>query len=391
MKKSYNIIGITLLTLSLQFPVVAQSPDSAVSRINKMETSFYGRAHDQDDLNKRISRLENNIFGKSSFDSTHDRLDRLERAIGNENSYKIENTRPASQIKTSGLSAGPNANQKFANLLTKAQADISLKRFNSAADELMDAVEMNPKSSLAFRQLGDVLVELKDFEGAQEAYKACMDIDQSGENGKYAKLKLQAFFARTNRFRAPVSRVVPTTPKNTLSTIDSQINEYKEKMDKEGQKGAAWKTQSTIRETQRINEDTQQWLRDSQTYSTSGGLPFGSSRRGSSRGGSTWSSTSSSSTSNSRSSSRNGIIEQGRLRSNFVNADGQNQSTNALFEASERARHFDESANNLKDQLGKKKMKGDVELQQFGTNVYVRNYGSSSASKSDEKSQQVKP
>lgn len=386
MKTCLNRIGVLLLSLSLQCPVFAQVSNAASSRIGKMETSFYGRAYDQDDLNKRISRLENNVFGNSSFDSTDDRLDRLERAIGKASPQKIENVKPAAQRKTSELTAGQDVNQKFANLLTRAQANISLKRFNAAADELMNAVELNPKSSLAFRQLGDVLVQLKDLEGAQEAYKACVDIDSSGENGKYAKLKLQALFSRANGFRPPVSRIAPVSPKDTLSTIDSQMNEYKAKMNNQGLQEANWKIQSTRRETQRIEQDTQQWLQDSRTYSTSGGLPFGSSRSGTSRG-----CASSSSTINSRSSSRNGIIEQGRLRSNFVNSDGQNQSANALFEASERARHFDESANNLKDQLGKKKMKGDAELQQFGTNVYVRNYGSGSASSRDQKSEQVKP
>lgn len=395
--------SMLLLAVSFQSQVYAQVPkgssaalldsgntvstekdNSAASRLKKLEIQFFGRSYDQEDLYKRLSRLENSVFGGASFDSVHDRLDRIELVLGKGQSPKIENSRRVAQYRPATTQVKQSSDQKFADLLNRAQANISLKKYQVAADELMSAVQINPTSSLAFRQLGDVLVELRDIEGAQEAYKACFEEDQFGENGKYAKSKLLALFPRvpSRRRSAPST---PVKPQNVLGTIDSQINEYTNKVNKEGQQGAVWRAKASGREIDKIQQDTEQWLQDAQTYSTSGGMPFGS-RRGGTRGSGVWTGRGASSVSSSGSSRvKNDINDVGRTRTNFVNADGQIQSENALNEASERSRHFTESAKNLKDQLSQKGKKGDVNLKPVGTNVYIRYYGNDSSNSKESK------
>lgn len=364
--------------------VATEKDNSAVSRLKKLEIEFFGRSYDQEDLYKRLYRLENNVFGASSFDSMHDRLDRIERALGAGQSPKIESPRRVPQYRPATTQVKQSSDQKFADLLNRAQANISLRKYQVAADDLMSAVQINPTSSLAFRQLGDVLVELRDVEGAQEAYKACFEEDQFGENGKYAKSKLLALFPRVPSRRRSVPSA-PAKPQNVLGTIDSQISEYTNKVNKEGRQGAVWRAQAAGREIDKIQQDTEQWIQDAQTYSTSGGMPFGS-RRGGARGSGVSTGRGASSVSSAGSSRiKNGIVDVGRTRTNFVNSDGQLQSENALNEASERSRHFSESAKNLKDQLSQKGKKGDVNLKPVGTNVYIRYYGNDSSNSKESK------
>lgn len=366
--------------LEPEYALSDQSNSSAMGRIYKIEAAFFGHPYDKENLHQRLSRLENNVFGNASYDSLNDRLDRLERALGKGIPLKVENPKTAPVTKTKQVVQKDTPDKKFANLLNAAQADISLKRYHAAAEELMNAIQINPSSSIAFRQLGDVLVELKDNEGAQEAYKACFENDPFGENGKYAKTKMLSLSARRAKSKLG-PHDSPETVTNTVGTMNRQVTDYTTRMRAEGQRNSDWKLYSGDLEINRIRRETDQWLLDARSYSNAGGLPFGGRSGG--RGGYRY-----------RGGGGGGgfngyggrdISDLGYLRSNWVRTDSRRQALNAQREAAERSRHFSESAANLKDQLSRPRKNGQPNLRSLGTNVYVRYYGDDNPSSGDDK------
>ncbi len=376
--------GTPIPRLQPEYAITDKSMSPALNRIYKIEVNFFGQAYDKDNMHQRISRLENNVFGSTSYDALNDRLERLERALGKGTQLKIENPKTSVTVKKS-KSISPvkeTPDKKFADLLNKAQAEISMKRYHAAAEELMNAIQMNPSSSLAFRQLGDVLVQLKDPEGAQEAYKACFENDPFGENGRYAKSKLLGLVFRTAKNKKSPQDTPPVI-NNTINTMNRQVTDYNGRMRADGIRNANWKLYSANLETNRIMRETNQWAMDARNGyggGYGGGLPFG--QRGFNSLG--WRSRGGGARSNDRYNSRE-ISNIGYIRSNWVRTDGRVQSYAALREAAERSRHFTESATNLKDQLARPPKKGQASLRALGTNVYVRYYGDETPSSPDDK------
>ncbi|NJL73100.1 MAG: SDR family NAD(P)-dependent oxidoreductase, partial [Candidatus Competibacteraceae bacterium] len=46
------------------------------------------------------------------------------------------------------------------------------------AQRTMESIKLNPRFPDAYAYMGDVLLKLKDREGAKEAYKACFEVDR---------------------------------------------------------------------------------------------------------------------------------------------------------------------------------------------------------------------
>lgn len=359
--------------LQPEFGIFDQSQNSALSRIYKMEAAFFGRAYDKDDLNRRVNRLENNVFGGVSYDALNDRLTRLERSLGREPQLKIENPRAQKQSVKAQPQAKVSADKKFADLLTRAQADISLKRFHAAAEELMSAIQLNPSSALAFRQLGDVLVELKDKEGALESYKACFENDPFGENGKYAKTKLLSLSASNARSKTAPQDTQPVV-ENTINTMNRQVSEYATRMRYESMRNSARIARESAYSFNRDNvpayslNNADYYLRRAQRGLGGGYGGYG----GGGRGG------------------RNGfgypgeISDLNYMRSSWARTDSRVRAMAMQREAAQRAAYVSESAANLKEQLLRPQKKGDAHLRALGTNVYVRYYGDETPSSSDD-------
>lgn len=360
--------------LQPEYGIIDQSQNSATSRIYKIEAAFFGRPYDKDNLHQRVNRLEISVFGNSSYDALNDRLDRLERALGREPKLKIENP-PAFKAKMKAQSAvtKDSPDKKFADLLNRAQADISLKRYHAAAENLMNAIQINPSSSLAFRQLGDVLVELKDSEGALESYKACFENDPFGENGKYAKAKLLSLSARNARSKTAPQDTQPVV-QNTITTINRQVRDYTNRMQFEGRRNSMRMTRESALGFPAgfvPAYDTQGYSRRGRggmgggTYGFGGGRGgFGGGRYGYGPGE---------------------ISDLNYLRGNYARSDVRARAMAAQREAAQKAAYVAESASNLKDQLLRPHKKGEAHLRALGTNVYVRYYGDETPSSSDEK------
>ncbi|QQR57135.1 MAG: hypothetical protein IPG59_19445 [Candidatus Melainabacteria bacterium] len=360
--------------LQPEYGIIDQSQNSAVSRIYKIEAAFFGHAYDKDNLHQRINRLENNVFGNSSYDAINDRLDRLERALGREPKLKIENP-PAAKAKAKSQSAPAkdSPDKKFADMLNRAQADISLRRFHAAAEELMNAIQINPSSSLAFRQLGDVLVELKDSEGAIESYKACFENDPFGENGKYAKAKLLSLSGRNARSKMAPQDTEPVV-QNTITTVNSQVRDYANRMQYEAR-----------RNSMRISRESALGFPpgfvpayDTGGYSRRGRRGMGGGAYGFGGGGGGFRGLGGG-------YGPGEISDLNYLRGNYGRTDVRVRAMASQREAAQRAAYVAESATNLKDQLLRPHKKGQARLRALGTNVYVRYYGDETPSSSDEK------
>ncbi|MCW5823808.1 MAG: hypothetical protein KIT34_13465 [Cyanobacteria bacterium TGS_CYA1] len=359
--------------LQPEFGIIDQSQNSALSRIYKIEAAFFGRPYEKENLNQRVNRLENNVFGSVSYDALNDRLTRLERSLGREPQLKIENPRAPKQIAKVQPQAKVTPDKKFADFLNSAQADISLKRFHAAAEELMNAIQINPSSSLAFRQLGDVLVELKDRDGAIESYKACFENDPFGENGKYAKTKLLSLSASNARSKTAPQDTQPVV-ENTINTVNRQVRDYRTRVQNEGMRISARIARESAYRFNRDNmpayglNNADYYLRRAQRGLGGAGLGGGGGRGG-----------------------RNGFAYPGEIsdlnymRSNWARTDSRVRAMAVQREAAQRAAYVAESATNLKDQLLRPAKKGGARLRALGTNVYVRYYGDETPSSTDEK------
>lgn len=351
--------------LQPEYGIIDQSQNSALSRIYKIEAAFFGRPYDKDNMHQRINRLEINVFGNSSYDALSDRLDRIERALGREPKLKIENPPAArAKIKAQSTPVKDSLDKKFADLLNQAQANISLRRFHAAAEDLMNAIQINPSSSLAFRQLGDVLVELKDSEGALESYKACFENDPFGENGKYAKAKLLLLSGRNAKSKIAPQDTEPVV-QNTIKTVNRQVQDYANRMQYEAR-----------RNSMRISREPALGFPggfvpayDTQGYPRRGRGGMGGGRGGYGGGG----------------YGTGELSDLNYLRSNYARSDVQVRAMKAQREATQKAAHVAESATNLKDQLLRPHKKGGARLRALGTNVYVRYYGDETPSSTDEK------
>lgn len=362
--------------LQPQSGIFDQSQNSALSRIYKIEAAFYGRGYVKDDLHQRVNRLENNVFGSVSYDALNDRLTRLERALAKEPQLKIENPRTQKQTVNAQPQTKESPDKKFADILNKAQADISLRRFHAAAEQLMNAIQINPSSSLAFRQLGDVLIELKDQEGALESYKACFENDPFGENGKYAKAKLLSLSAFNARSKTAPQDTQPVV-QNTISTVNRQVREYSERMQYESRRNSARISREAAYSMNQRNFPDYQNISADQYLTRArqglGGGPMGGGFAGSGRGRRTR-----------IDYNPREISDLGYLRSNWARTDARVRAMATQREASQKAAYVAESAANLKDQLLRPHKNGSARLRALGTNVYVRYYGDETPSSNDE-------
>lgn len=339
-----------------------QSNNSALSRIYRLEAAFFGCGYNKDNLHQRVSRLENNVFGSTSYDALNDRLTRLEQALGKETRLKIENPKISKQSTRNQIVAKDSPDKKLADFLNRAQADISLRRYHAAAEELMNAIQINPSSSLAFRQLGDVLLELKDREGALEAYKACFENDPFGENGKYAKVKLLSLSAHNARNKTAPQDTQPVV-ENTVNTVNRQVREYANRMQYESRRNAERiSREAAFGMNQRNNANA---FRNADAYLRRARQGLGGGGTG---GG----------------FSQTEISDLNYLRNNWARTDARVKAMAWQKEAAQRAAYVAESATNLKDQLLRPQKKGSARLRALGTNVYVRYYGDETPSSSED-------
>lgn len=99
-KKIINIIIIICLFLNIGLAVFANT--STDIQISKMEKSIWGFEYSKEDVNRRLSRIENNVFGSVSKANVEQRIKKLNEALGLE-SYE-DSLKQAYELDTTEVS-----------------------------------------------------------------------------------------------------------------------------------------------------------------------------------------------------------------------------------------------------------------------------------------------
>lgn len=99
MKIFKNTIKIFIVCLFLNIGLVGFCADAISSQLSKMEKQIWGFEYLKDDTVKRLSRIENNVFGTISKGTNESRIKKLNEALGIESyedslkqAYEIDST-----------------------------------------------------------------------------------------------------------------------------------------------------------------------------------------------------------------------------------------------------------------------------------------------------------
>lgn len=102
MKISKNILKILIVCLFLNIGLCAFCADAIDAQLSKIEQSIWGFEYSKDDTAKRLSRIENNIFGTIYKTSTQQRIKKINETLGMESfedsqkqAYEINSTEVA--------------------------------------------------------------------------------------------------------------------------------------------------------------------------------------------------------------------------------------------------------------------------------------------------------
>jgi tetratricopeptide (TPR) repeat protein len=218
------------------------------------------------------------------------------------------------------------------------------KRYYAAEDLFNKALQENPGNQSVYYFLGKTLEHLYDTKSAKEAYQNCFRINPFSVQGKYAK---QAVTQLSGQIEADnhTPADTPQMTAKTISEINRQAADSKQRYDKVGTQQAAWSI------TKANNELAQLGYR----YRMS--------------------------TANLGPNTRKGTINMGDMSSmyaintSYIRTDGQVQANLARAAAAKAQTELQTSANNLEYLLADKKQPGEAKLRAFGTNLFVRYYG----------------
>lgn len=99
MKIFKNTLKLLILCLFLNISLVAFGANAIDIQLSKMEQNIWGFEYSKDDVNRRLSRIENNVFGSISKGTTESRIKKLNEALGIESyedslkqAYEIDTT-----------------------------------------------------------------------------------------------------------------------------------------------------------------------------------------------------------------------------------------------------------------------------------------------------------
>ncbi|MBR5303332.1 MAG: hypothetical protein IKU37_00725 [Candidatus Gastranaerophilales bacterium] len=102
MKIFKNTLKILLVCLFLNIGFIGFCADAISSQLSKIERQIWGFEYSKDDTVKRLSRIENNVFGSISKGANESRIKKLNEALGIE-SYE-DSLKQAYEIDTTEVS-----------------------------------------------------------------------------------------------------------------------------------------------------------------------------------------------------------------------------------------------------------------------------------------------
>lgn len=314
--------------------------DSTDERLSSLETRYYGHTFPSETTEKRLSRLEAITFGSRSSKSIDERLDRLTRAADIEKVGAVK--LPQSKAK-----AAPKDPGNFRSYYNTAMRDIGLRRYHAAAEGLLKAINLNPRHSLSYAYLGDVLIKLQDKPGAMEAYKACFEVDPFGKYGRYGKNKLVAMSAQAAYEKS--SEDSPIVVARTIKLINRQSSDLGARYSTDWDHWSSWRSALAGISERRRHEDAHD--RANNVYGNWGQGPYGGE-----------------------------LSNSAMLNNAYARSDYMTQANRLRAESAYKAALVAQSAASLKEQMLQPQKPGAARLRALGTNLYVRYYGNDTSS-----------
>jgi tetratricopeptide (TPR) repeat protein len=352
-------------TPSALTPASGLGPSSANSsnseKLSVLETHYFGHGFTTESEPKRLRRLEYLVFGQANETLENNvRIGKIEQvleALAQKKADDQAKAIAAEQAAMAALKADKSKARKpekltFNKAYALAAQELKQKRYHAAADAYLKVININPRYSPAYAYLGDILVKLKDYEGAKEAYRAGFEVDPFGQYGRYGKAKLLGLAKRDSYIRTQ-PQDSPLIVERTIKLINKQSNDLSNLHAAEGQRWSRWRTDLANIQLRRIAQDNH----------TSVSLL-------NRRGYQGYDDTEQSNLAN--------------LRTNYVRNDAAVQATKIRAEAARKAAFVAQSAANLKAQMMQPVRPGNAKLRALGTNLYVRYYGSDTPSFNDD-------
>ncbi|MDR3613594.1 MAG: hypothetical protein P4L53_08505 [Candidatus Obscuribacterales bacterium] len=127
-------------------------------------------------------------------------------------------------------------------LYSDALQDFNLKRYHAASDGFQKVIQNEPGNADAYFYMGRSLEELKERDGAKTMYEACFKLNPFGALARQARTQLMHLADTEASIKHPTDGVKVT--EDTLRIIDWQSANLRATKILEGNRGAAWATQS---------------------------------------------------------------------------------------------------------------------------------------------------
>ena len=334
-------------------------PLTDLERFGALEKRYFGHGYPNDTIEDRLFRMENLVFGSKTHAPMPERIFKLEATLGKAapaaagNEALNPGEAPQSTPEQNGGGAPGNATasapvkvpaKTFSSLFAQANDDMDATRYHAAAEELEEAIQLNPNNSKAYALLGTALLKLQDREGAKEAFRACFQVDPFGADGRNAKAMLLKMVS-DDTIRATAPQDTPQVVSHTIQTLNLEAADLSNRYRQEGNRWASYRRYLGGIEAQRMEGENPTYGRRSH-FAGYGGYGRGE------------------------------ISDLGHLRSNYIRTDSIVQANYARSEAARKSAFVQESAANLKEQLLTPGiLKDDARLKALGTSLYCRYYG----------------
>ena len=345
-----------------------ESQDESV--IAALEKRFYEKENfSKQTAEDRLLRLEQQIMGKGQSGETHERLLALQKALQEQDDLAKQMVELA-KARAAATNFENVQHKTFKEAIDAGVLNFKYKRYHHAQDDFEQALTFNPRSSVAYANLGTTLMTLKEEKDALEAFKACYALEPFGELGQYARVKimdLEYFVAKY--LSGPYD--TPEWVAQSQNMINRQAADLSARAMAEGRTYADNRQALAEIESNKIAMETRltiQGIRADAAYISA----YGAGRRRSSYG-----------------RFRDPLAEReisdlAQIRTNYIRTDGQVQANNALIEGTNRGQSAFDSAANLKDQLVQlQPTPAAPRLRALGTCLYVRYYGDGMPSRAD--------
>ncbi|MBP9091480.1 tetratricopeptide repeat protein [bacterium] len=352
---SGNALGTSTASASA---LASASASTRGEKLSTLEEHYFGHSFASEKEEKRLRRLEYLVFGQSNESKdSNSRVANIEQIVSDLAQKKLDDQAKALAAEKAAINAAKSAKAEkpvkltFNKAYALAAQELRQKRYHAAADAYLKVISINPRYSPAYAYLGDILVKLKDYEGAKEAYRAGFEVDPFGQYGRYGKAKLMGL-AKRDAYMRTQPQDSQLVVERTLKLINRQSNDLSSIHAAEGQRWSRWRTDLANIQLRRIAQESN----TSVNYLSRRGYQGYDDREQS---------------------------NLANLRNNYVRNDAAVQATKIRAEAARKAAFVAQSAADLKAQMMQPVRPGNARLRALGTNLYVRYYGSDTPSWND--------